>query len=73
MHFFHRDCETEIGKVFTQTDAISKRKKIAIPDWHQMKYLFKNYKKFFLKPFESTFIWRQSGIAIFFRLEMASV
>ena len=35
----------------------------------------KNYKKskVIMKPFESPFIWRQSGIAIFVRLEMASV
>ena len=44
MHFFHRDCETEIGNIFTQTDAISKRKKIAIPDWRQMKVLSKGFK-----------------------------
>ena len=28
----HRVYETEVGNVFTQTDAISERKKIAIPD-----------------------------------------
>ena len=39
MHFFHRDCKTETSNVFNQTDAISKRKKIAIPDWCQMKVL----------------------------------
>ena len=44
MHFSHRDCETEIGNIFTQTDAISKRKKIAIPDWRQMKVLSKGLK-----------------------------
>ena len=34
MHFLHRDCESEIRNVFTQTDAISERKKIAVPDWY---------------------------------------
>ena len=29
----HRDCKTEIGNAFTQTDAISKQIKIAVPDW----------------------------------------
>ena len=29
---FHRDCKTEIGNIFTQTNAVSKRKKIEIPD-----------------------------------------
>ena len=43
MHFFHRDCETEIGNIFTQTDAFSKRKKITIPDWRKMKDLFKSF------------------------------
>ena len=38
-----RDCETEMGKVFTQTNAISKQKEIAIPDWRQMKDLFKSF------------------------------
>ena len=32
IHFFHRDCETEICNVFAQTNAIFKQKKIAIPD-----------------------------------------
>ena len=32
MQYFHKDCETEIGNVFTKTDNISKQKKIAIPD-----------------------------------------
>ena len=44
MHFFHRDCETETGNVFTQTNVISKRKKIAMPDWRQMKVLSKGFK-----------------------------
>ena len=26
MHFLHRDCETEIGNISAQTDAISKEK-----------------------------------------------
>ena len=33
------DRKAEMGNVFTQTNAISKRKKIAIPDWCQMKVL----------------------------------
>ena len=44
MHFFHRGCETEIGNIFTQTNAISKRKKIEISDWRQMKKFFKGFK-----------------------------
>ena len=32
MHFLHRDCKTEMGNIFTQTNAISKQKKIEIPD-----------------------------------------
>ena len=43
MHFFHKDCETEMGKVFTQTNAISKQRQIAIPDWRQMKDFFKSF------------------------------
>ena len=43
MHFLHRDCETEIGNIFIQTNAISKRKKIEIPDWRQMKVLLKGF------------------------------
>ena len=39
----YRDCETEMGNVFTQTNAISKRKKIAIPAWRQMKVLSKRF------------------------------
>ena len=52
--FFYRDRETEMGNIFTQTNVISKRKKIAIPDWRQMKVLSKgfqmtyDYYKFFL-------------------------
>ena len=41
MHFFHKDCETEIGKISTQTNAISKQKNIELPDWLQMKVLLK--------------------------------
>ena len=41
--FLHRDCETEMGKVFTQTNAIPKRIKIAIRDWRQMKVLSKGF------------------------------
>ena len=41
---FHKDCETEIGNVFTQTNAISKQKKIEILDWRQMKTFFKSSK-----------------------------
>ena len=37
------DCETEMGNVFTETNAISKRKKIAIPAWRQMKVLLKGF------------------------------
>ena len=33
-----------MGKVFTQTNAISKRKEIAIPDWRQMKVFLKGFK-----------------------------
>ena len=44
MHFFYRDCETEIGNIFTQTDAIFEQKKIALPDWRQMKDLFEIFK-----------------------------
>ena len=36
--FLHRDCKTEMGNVFAQTIAISKRKKIAIPNWRQMNF-----------------------------------
>ena len=43
MHSFNRDCKTEIGNIVTQTDAISKRKKIAIPDWRQMKKKIKEF------------------------------
>ena len=32
MHFLHMNCKTEIGNIFTQTDAICKQKKIAMPD-----------------------------------------
>ena len=39
----YRDCETEMGNVFIQTNAISKRKKIAIPAWRQMKVLLKGF------------------------------
>ena len=39
----HRDCKTGKGKVFIQTNAISKRKKIALPDWCQMKVLSKGF------------------------------
>ena len=38
--FIHRDCITGIGNVFTQTDTISKRKKIAILAWRQMKVTY---------------------------------
>ena len=41
--FLHRDCETEMGKVFTQINAIPKRIKIAIRDWRQMKVLSKSF------------------------------
>ena len=40
---FHRDCKTGKGKVFIQTNAISKRIKIELPDWRQMKDLFKGF------------------------------
>ena len=45
--FLYRDCKTEMGNVFTQTDAISKQKKIAMPDWRQMKKTFKGFSKGF--------------------------
>ena len=54
MALLHRDCKTEMGSVFIQTNAISKRKKIAIPDLRQMKVLSKgfqmtqNFNRFFL-------------------------
>ena len=35
------DCKTGMGKVFTKTNAISKRKKIELPDWRLMKVLSK--------------------------------
>ena len=41
--FLYRDCETEMGNVFTQTNAIPKRIKIEIPDWRQMKVLSKGF------------------------------
>ena len=31
--FLFKDCETEMGNIFTQTNAISKQKKITIPAW----------------------------------------
>ena len=42
-HFLHRDCEIKMGNVFIQTNAISKQKKIALPDWCQMKVLLKGF------------------------------
>ena len=39
----HRDCKTGKGKVFIQTNAISKRIKIELPDWRQMKDLSKGF------------------------------
>ena len=39
----HRDCKTRMGKVFTQTNAISKRIKIELLDWRQMKELLKGF------------------------------
>ena len=41
--FSYRDSETEMDNVFTQTNAISKQKKIAIPAWRQMKVLSKGF------------------------------
>ena len=39
----YMDCETEMGNVFIQTNAISKQKKIAIPAWRQMKVRLKGF------------------------------
>ena len=36
--------QTEMGNIFTQTKAISKQKKIEIPDWRQIKVLSKDFK-----------------------------
>ena len=44
MHLFQRDCKSKFGYIFTQTNVISKRKKIEIPDWRQMKVVFKGFK-----------------------------
>ena len=44
MHLFQWDCNNKFGKIFIQTDAISKRKKIAIPDLRQMNLLSKGFK-----------------------------
>ena len=41
--FLHRDCKTKMSSVFIQTNAISKRKKIALPDWCQIKVLSKGF------------------------------
>ena len=38
------DFKAEMGNIFIQTNAISKRKKIAIPAWRQMKVLSKGFK-----------------------------
>ena len=38
-----RGCDTEIGNVFTHKNAISKRLKIAISEWRQMKVLLKGF------------------------------
>ena len=40
MLIFHRDCETEIRYVCTQSNTIPKRIKLEIPDCSQMKDLF---------------------------------
>ena len=44
LHLFQRDCKNKFVIIFTQTNAISKRKKIEIPDWRQMKEFFKGLK-----------------------------
>ena len=36
--------KTEISNILTQTGAIFKQKKISIPDWRQIKVLFKGFK-----------------------------
>ena len=36
-------CETELGNVFIQTNAISKQRKMAIPDRYQKKVLSKGF------------------------------
>ena len=41
---FQQDCKTENGNVFTLFYAISKRIKLEIPDWSQMKDLFEIFK-----------------------------
>ena len=39
----HRDCKTKMGKVFTQINAISTRKKIELSNRRQMKVLAKGF------------------------------
>ena len=44
MHFLDRDCETEIGNIFTQLlMQFLNEKKMETPDWRQMKELSKNF------------------------------
>ena len=44
LHLYQKNCKNKFGNIFTQTNAISKRKKIEIPDWRQMKEFFKGFK-----------------------------
>ena len=41
--FLYKDCKSEMGNIFIQTNTISKWKKVAIPDWRQMKVLSKGF------------------------------
>ena len=47
MPLFQGDCKSKFGKGFIQTNAISKRYEIEIPDWRQMKEFWKGYLPFF--------------------------
>ena len=69
LHLFQRDCKNKFGNISTQTNAISKRKKIEIPDWRQMEEIFKGF-KMIISLFD--FRWRNQPFkgASFFKIRI---